>query len=276
MKGEICQINDPSKIDLKNRYNRKNLETIPFVYLIRCKITNQVYYGARFAKSANPNTMCIDYFTSSKIMREMFLSYGVENFEYQIRRTFNTADACRKWESTVLRRMRVKEHPKFINADEYLKCVNNANTTFISNLITKKCIRIKKGTPIPPGWINGNINRKKISSAGKKWYYDPETFSPFFEYPENKQINWLDGRGPTYTSNSEILKAKKSRWITDGILNYLLSENEALPNGWRFGVTRSESAILASKISNAKNKGLIKITDGHTVKSHDQIGRAHV
>ena len=88
-----------------NNRNNSSTKTIPYTYLVRFKQTGQVYYGARFCKGANPYKFFIDYFTSSKLIHELIKSHGIDSFEYEIRKTFDSVEDCIKWENKVLNRI---------------------------------------------------------------------------------------------------------------------------------------------------------------------------
>ena len=87
----------------------------PYTYLIKFRPTNQIYYGVRYAKNCNPSDLFVTYFTSSNEICNLLQTHGIENFEWYIRKTFNTANEAREWESKVLKRINAAQHPSFIN-----------------------------------------------------------------------------------------------------------------------------------------------------------------
>jgi hypothetical protein len=87
----------------------------PYTYLIRCKPENKVYYGVKYGSKANPDTFWLDYFTSSKDVSSLIDKYGLNAFEYEIRRVFDNVESAREWERKVLRRMQVNVREDFIN-----------------------------------------------------------------------------------------------------------------------------------------------------------------
>lgn len=92
----------------------------PYTYLIRFKPTGQVYYGSRFKnvrlnRTAEDDLM-LHYFTSSKYIKEMIKQYGIESFEWEVRRKFESVKAASAWEVKVLRRVKVLEkQDKWLN-----------------------------------------------------------------------------------------------------------------------------------------------------------------
>lgn len=87
----------------------------PFTYLIVCNPTGQAYYGVRYSKKADPDTLWRTYFTSSKYVRELVSTHGKSAFSFEIRKTFNTAKAAWEWEQKVLRRLKVQQKSYWLN-----------------------------------------------------------------------------------------------------------------------------------------------------------------
>lgn len=61
-----------------------------YVYFIKNKTTGFKYIGSKTSKTANPKMFWIDYFTSSKLIKELILIYGKQDFEFKILKTFST------------------------------------------------------------------------------------------------------------------------------------------------------------------------------------------
>ncbi len=88
--------------------------TEPFTYLIGWKRLNTFYYGVRYCPSAAPSTLWTTYFTSSKRVKEFRKQHG-EPDVVQVRRTFKTPTQARKWELTVIRRLKMVLRQDFLN-----------------------------------------------------------------------------------------------------------------------------------------------------------------
>ena len=87
-----------------------------YTYLIRHKPTNRFYYGFRSANIVAPeDDLWKKYFTSSPRVKELIDETGVDSFDVEIRRTFDTQEQAVAWETKVLRRMRVLENDQWIN-----------------------------------------------------------------------------------------------------------------------------------------------------------------
>ncbi len=102
--------------------------TMFYTYLIRCIPTNEFYYGVRYSKKSNPNELWKTYFTSSEVVKDRIKMFGKNEFEYVVRKEFKSPKAARMWENKVLRRMRVKERPEFLNKS-YGICFDEPRST---------------------------------------------------------------------------------------------------------------------------------------------------
>lgn len=91
------------------------MDRIPYTYLLIHKPTKSYYYGVRYAKGCHPNDLWVSYFTSSRHVRGLINKYGEDSFECQVRRVFDNVDSARRWESKVLKRMKVVIREDFIN-----------------------------------------------------------------------------------------------------------------------------------------------------------------
>lgn len=89
-----------------------------YTYLIGWSLMGIYYYGAQYRNMANPKDLWVKYFTSSKTVKIFRSIYGEPDI-IQIRRTFGTnRNLCLIWETKVLRRMKAKTNPKFLNLSE--------------------------------------------------------------------------------------------------------------------------------------------------------------
>ena len=111
---------------------------IPFTYLLKHIPTNRYYYGVKFKKGCNPNDLWTKYFTSSKKVKGLIKKYGKKSFQFEIRKTFKTAQQAMAWEFKVLRRMKVVERKDFLNQSD--------NKRIDPKLLSK--MRMGKGNPM--------------------------------------------------------------------------------------------------------------------------------
>lgn len=86
----------------------------PYTYLVGWSLLNTYYYGVRYAKNADPSDLWSTYFTSSKHVSQYRKQHGEPDI-IEIRRTFDTKEAARKWEHKVLRRMKITTDRRWLN-----------------------------------------------------------------------------------------------------------------------------------------------------------------
>lgn len=110
-----------------------------YTYLIGWSTLDTWYYGAKYGKDANPDTFWVDYFTSSRYVKNFRKLHG-EPDVIQIRKTFKDNPLkCRKYEHTVLRRMCVDKNDRFLNkfigSDKYyIEGVSTAKDLYGNNI----------------------------------------------------------------------------------------------------------------------------------------------
>lgn len=87
----------------------------PYTYYLFHRPTNKHYYGVRFAKNCTPDELWKTYFTSSKVVHQLIKDYGKDSFDFQIRKTFDTASLALDWECKFLTRMDAANNDMWIN-----------------------------------------------------------------------------------------------------------------------------------------------------------------
>jgi hypothetical protein len=87
-----------------------------YTYLIKHRPTGQVYYGYRSANKTNPvEDLWQNYFTSSSRVHQLIKETGVDSFDVEIRKTFESKEQASSWETRVLRRCKVLTDDRWIN-----------------------------------------------------------------------------------------------------------------------------------------------------------------
>ena len=88
----------------------------PYTYLIRHRPSGKVYYGYRSANKVDPvDDLWKQYFTSSPNVRQLIKETGVDSFDVEIRKVFETKEQASNWETKVLRRCKVLTDDRWIN-----------------------------------------------------------------------------------------------------------------------------------------------------------------
>lgn len=83
-----------------------------YTYTVKQKTTGKIYYGVRKSKIFD---LGITYFTSSKIVKRIILEQGVDAFEFKLRRGFESYEAARRHESSILSRLNAVKNEKMFN-----------------------------------------------------------------------------------------------------------------------------------------------------------------
>lgn len=91
------------------------MQTIPYTYFLYHKPTGLKYYGVRYRRGCNPNDLWVKYFSSSSIIKQMIKDYGVESFDYEVRKVFVSVPDALLWESRVQTRLKVDTRDDWVN-----------------------------------------------------------------------------------------------------------------------------------------------------------------
>lgn len=164
--------------------------TKPFTYLIKCKPTNQFYYGVKYAKNCDPSDLWNSYFTSSIYVKKLILQYGKDAFEYEIRKIFSSPRKARLWEEKVLKKLNVSNREDFINKYDHTT-FDLKSRIWINNGIQTKFIDVLMLEDyLASGWITGRLfsstHKNKISINAKARYTNP-TKNPMFGKKHSQQ-----------------------------------------------------------------------------------------
>jgi hypothetical protein len=154
----------------------KEIEHLPYTYLIGWSKQNLWYYGVRYACNCYPGDLWVTYFTSSKYVTECRSKYG-EPDVIQIRKTFNNQQAAVLWETKTLRRLNVLKSDKWINRNIAGKMTGNSgdlNGMFGKKHSLESIEKMKQNKKSTVGRNNSMFGKKhnpetldKIGSAAK-------------------------------------------------------------------------------------------------------------
>lgn len=139
---------------------------IPYCYLLGWTSHNKWYYGVRYAGNCQPSDLWSTYFTSSKTVKEWVKEIGDPDL-IQIRKTFTDISSARKWETKVLKRMKVVSSLKWLNKTDNISIApmygenNPATRPEVKKLISQN-------TPKKFGDENPMRNPETARKAGQK------------------------------------------------------------------------------------------------------------
>lgn len=160
-------------------------ENVYFTYLIGWSKSDIWYYGVRYKDNSPPETLWLDYFTSSKYVAQYRIKYG-EPDVIQIRKTFTNKKLAKNWEDKVLRRMNVQSTPKWLNKSNNNSFYNVTGDADIGKAISDGIKKSKKGVKgkkcynnglenkfftcgtNPDGWVKGKLQSEQNKAHMKK------------------------------------------------------------------------------------------------------------
>jgi len=100
----------------RNSTLKLNNNMKPYTYLIKHRPTGKVYYGYRSANKIDPHEdLWKKYFTSSPKVQRLIEETGVDSFDVEVRKIFETKEQASNWEIKVLRRCKVLNDNRWIN-----------------------------------------------------------------------------------------------------------------------------------------------------------------
>jgi hypothetical protein len=128
-----------------------------YTYLIKHTPSGKVYYGYRSANRVEPHEdLWKRYFTSSPKVQRLIDETGVDSFDVEIRKIFDTKEQASNWETRVLRRCRVLNDDRWINQ-------NIAGYVVPTEESNKKISDYHKGKPKS----KDQIEKIRLSNIGK-------------------------------------------------------------------------------------------------------------
>lgn len=88
-----------------------------YTYYIKHIPTGKKYYGVKYGPDANPEILMKPggYCTSSPHVHSLIEEYGIESFEVQVRKIFETAEEALAWETKVLTRLKAAQSDDWLN-----------------------------------------------------------------------------------------------------------------------------------------------------------------
>lgn len=176
-----------------------------YTYLIKFKPANKFYYGVRFKNIklnlAPEDDLMIRYTTSSENINNLIAEYGIDSFEWSVRKKFNTPEKAIAWEEKVLRRSKVLERQ-----DTWLNG-NIAGYKITTEAGRKKIRETHMGKP------KTEEHKRKLSKSnlGKKRAPRSQEYKEKMSKAKSGENNGRYGLEVSQETRERISKANKGR-----------------------------------------------------------------
>ena len=145
----------------------------PYTYLIGWSKLDRWYYGVEYAdrcKTANPNNLWTNYFTSSSVVAAMRIEHG-EPDVIEVRKVFTSKEAAILWEEKVLQRMRVLYSDRWLNTNVSGAIVMTAEQ-YAENGRKQSATKKALGKPAWNKGLNKNIDERVAKYAKPRPFTD--------------------------------------------------------------------------------------------------------
>lgn len=172
----------------------KDTEYKPYVYVLRHLATGKLYVGSKTAKStyvrANPQSLLCRYFTSSKTVKALIESEGIDSFVVsQIHECLNAENAL-NLEHLILRNIPSKQRHMYFNEkfeSSDFKRVNSGKITINDGIKNRYIYPYEE---IPEGWSKGRkIHPNTTKSLTRRVIFNGETFEAVKDLKEKLGVS---------------------------------------------------------------------------------------
>jgi ribosomal protein L37AE/L43A len=175
----------------------------PYTYLIKHRLTGQVYYGVRSANKVDPyEDLWQRYYTSSPKVQTLIEETGKDSFDVEVRKIFETKEQAVAWEAKVLRRCKVLHDDRWINQ-------NVAGYIIPTEESNKKISDYHKGKP------KSEEHKKKIRNGniGKKKPPRTDEYRALMSKLKSGEGNGRYGKEVSNETRQRISDAKKGKQV---------------------------------------------------------------
>jgi hypothetical protein len=212
-----------------------------YTYLLKHKPSGKFYYGVQYGEKSNPNNFWVRYFTSSDYVHELLEQDGKDAFEFEIRKTFETTEQAQKWESKVLRRMKVDIREDFINRNPgvgFGYASGEKHWAYGKKYNEEHRTNISLGQQNSPAWKNtpkGHPSRLKLSENAKKTFTGRKQTVEHIE--KRKLVGEKNGMyGKTHSDEHKEFMSKRMKVIANqkdfiGTKSLIASYKERMKKG---------------------------------------------
>lgn len=159
-----------------------------YTYSIKHITSDTIYYGVR---KSSVFDLGHTYLSSSRLVKRLINEHGMENFEFKIRRVFETYEQARLHETKILKRINAVSNPKVLN-----------QAISAPRLCSKDPIAEKQRRESISKSMMGNQNFPKLSSE---------------EYSRRGKLG-AKKRAENIKSGKTVIKRKSSEFISKWIV----------------------------------------------------------
>lgn len=189
-----------------------------YTYYLFHKPTGLKYYGVRFKKDCKTEDLWEKYFSSSKEVHKLIEEYGINSFDYEIRKKFDSIEKARDWEHKVLKRLKVLKRKDWINKSE-AKSASTKGFKY-SEESKKKMSAWQQGENNPMyGKTHSEESKRKISEAGKNRIWSEEAKKKISETKKKKypagETHYMRGFKHTPDSLEKIKTARAKQLFSE-------------------------------------------------------------
>lgn len=228
-------------------YTHTATDRTPYTYLIGWSKHNIWYYGKRSKVGCHPSEFWKKYFTSSKHVKLFREKHGDPDI-IQIRKTFNTIEDARLWETKVLTRINAAHDDRFLN---------KRNGDLSNNFNTHNMLLAKLAST---GEYLGNIIKTDPRwASGEIIFFHKNTLCS----EEHKEKQRIAQRGKIIAKNSLgetfVVYKDDPRWISGELMG--IKKNMPGPNiGKHFDGSHSKGTATA-KTKDGIKLGRVSLLD---------------
>jgi hypothetical protein len=176
----------------------------PYTYLIKHRPSGKVYYGFRCANRVEPHEdLWKQYFTSSPGVQQLIETTGVDSFDVEVRRIFETKEQAVDWETRVLTRCKVLHDDRWLNQ-------NVAGYIVPTEESRKKISDYHKDKPKSIAHIQ-KMSAAQKGKPKKSTVYQSEEYRQKMSIIKSGRGNGMYGKGCTPERAAKIGAANKGR-----------------------------------------------------------------
>lgn len=173
----------------------------PYFYIIEHIKSGKYYAGVRFAKNCNKEELLQEngYYTSSKYVKELIESDGLESFKIRKIKEFDTAKEAMEYETRFLKKVKARNNDRFINKSENETAINFANPNNMKKILLQK-YGYEYSIQIP--FVMKKIKQKCLQKYGVEYFLQSKEIRQ-----KGKETN-LKKYGFEHAASSNIIKNK--------------------------------------------------------------------